>query len=245
MTQAGSHRLSRLPIVGGYGLAVLSVLVAAVLIVTWQRHVEAAPVSLLFCAVMLSAWRSGLRAGLLATVLSLVALDYYLTEPDHSLAAQMASMPRLLVFALAALFVCLLGAAQKRATQSLRTARDDLAGKVGELQKANHALQAENTERRRAEGLVRESEQRLRALVGSVDEIVFEFARDGTYLNIWAHDESLLIRPRSELIGRRASEVMGGAAAREYLAAFERVLASGRAETVEYPLPFEAGRRCS
>ena len=243
MTQVGSRRLSRLPVVGRYGLAVLSVLVAAALIVTWQSHVETAPGSLLFCAVMLSAWRGGLRAGLLATVLSLVAFDYYLTEPDHSLAAQMACMPRLVVFALAALFVCLLGAAQKRATQSLRTARDDLAGKVGELQKANQALQAENAERRRAEGLVRESEQRLRALVGSVDEIVFEFAPDGTYLNIWAHDEGLLIRPRSELIGRRASEVMGGAAAREHLAAFERVLASGRAETLEYPLPFGAGRR--
>lgn len=163
-----------------------------------------------FFAVMLSAWRGGLRAGLLATGLSVVAFDYYLSAADYSLAAPMASMPRLLVFALAALFVSLLGATQKRATQSLGKARDDLAGKVGELQKANQALQAENAERRRAEGLLRESKQRLRALVGSVDEIVFEFAADETCLNIWTRDESLLLRPRDELIGRRAHEVMDG-----------------------------------
>ncbi len=232
-----------MPLVGGYGVAVLSVVIAVALIVTWQSHVETAPGSLLFLAVMLSAWRGGLSAGLLATVLSLVAFDYYLTAPDYSLAAQLTSMPRLLIFALAALFACLLGATQRRATQSLGEARDDLAGKVGELQAANQALQAENAERRRAEQLVRESEQRLRALVGSVDEIVFEFAADGTYLNIWTRDESLLVRPRSELIGRRASEVIGDAAGGEHLAAFERVLASGRAETLEYPLQFAAGRR--
>jgi len=162
MTQAGSRWLSRLPVVDGYGVAVVSVLVAAALIVTWQHGVENAPGSLLFCAVTLSAWRGGLRAGLLATVLSLVTFDYYLTALDYSLAVQLAAMPRLLVFALAALFVSLLGAAQQRATQSLRKARDKLAGQVGELHKANQALQAENAERRRTEALLRESEQRFR-----------------------------------------------------------------------------------
>src|SRR6201989_668596 len=99
MTQSGSRWLSRLPVVGGYGVALLSVLVAAALIVTWQHHAETAPASLLFCAVMLSACRGGLRAGLLATGLSLVAFDYYVIAPDYSVAAQIARMPRLLVFA--------------------------------------------------------------------------------------------------------------------------------------------------
>ena len=62
MMQAGSRWLSR--VVGGYGVAVLSVFVAVALIVTWQRGVENAPGSVFFFAVMLSAWRGGLRAGL-------------------------------------------------------------------------------------------------------------------------------------------------------------------------------------
>src|SRR5689334_20427358 len=242
MTQSGSRWLSRLPVVGGCGVALLSVLAAAALTVTWQHHAETAPASLLFCAVMLSAWRGGLRAGLLATGLSLVAFDYYLIAPGYALAAQTAGMPRLLIFALAALFVSLLGAAQQRATQSLSKARDALAGKVEELQTANQALQAENAERRRAEALVRESEQRLRALVGSVDETVFEFAADGTYLNVWARDENLLVRPRGELIGRRATESMGSAAG-AHLAAFEPVPVRGRADILEYQLQFASGQR--
>jgi hypothetical protein len=44
---------------------------------------------------------------------------------------------------------------------SLSNARDELAGKVVELQKANRALQPENAERRRAKELLRESEQRF------------------------------------------------------------------------------------
>ena len=69
---------------------------------------------------MLSAWPGGLRAGLLATGLSLVAFDYYLIAPDYTLAAQTAGMPRLLIFALAALFVSLLGATQRTWDQSRR-----------------------------------------------------------------------------------------------------------------------------
>jgi PAS domain S-box-containing protein len=244
LPQAGSRWPSRLPRIGRYGLAVLSVSAAAALIVTWERHMETAPASLLFCAVMLSAWLGGLRVGLLATVLSLLAFDFYLVSPSYSLAVQIASAPRVVVFALAALFVCLLAAAQKRARQSLQKARDALAGKVEELGNANQALQLENAERCQTEALLRESEQRLRALVvGSVDEIVFEFGADGTYLNVWTSDESLLVRPRSELIGRRAREVMGEETGKAYLEAFGRVLASGRAESQEYPLQLSTGRR--
>jgi hypothetical protein len=46
-----------------YGAAVLSVM-AAVVISHWQVfHLESAPVSLLLCAVMFSAWFGGCRSG--------------------------------------------------------------------------------------------------------------------------------------------------------------------------------------
>jgi len=54
----------------GYGIAVLSV-AAALIISQWPLlHLETAPVSLFFCAVMITAWFGGVGPGLLATTLS-------------------------------------------------------------------------------------------------------------------------------------------------------------------------------
>ena len=54
-----------------------------------------------------------------------------------------------------------------------------------------------------------ENESRLEALIGSIDEIVFELDREGTFLNIWTTNEELLYRPRHELKGKRVSGVIG------------------------------------
>src|ERR1700720_4413093 len=104
-----------------------------------ERYLVPAPVSLFLCAVMFSAWFGGLRPGLLATALSILAFEYYFVAPVHSLAPDIAEIPRLLIFALSALFVGSLSAAQRRATESLRRARDDLDGTVQELKRINEA----------------------------------------------------------------------------------------------------------
>src|SRR2546428_6279011 len=91
-----------------YTVAVLSVAVA-VIIVRWPAlRLESAPVSLLLCAVMLSAWLGGVGPGLLAVALSVMAFATYFVP-----AGQMA---RVAVFALAALLVGSLSAAQRSAT---------------------------------------------------------------------------------------------------------------------------------
>jgi PAS domain S-box-containing protein len=202
LSQAGPRWLSRLPPTGRYGVAFLAVSAATALIVTSQRDVESAPASLLFCAVMLSAWLGGLRVGLLATALSVLAFGYFLTMPDYSLAAHRGSVPRLLVFTLAALFVCSLAAAQKRATQSLSKARDELAGKVGELQKANRALQVENAERRRAEALLQESERRFRALIEHSSDAILMIDREATIRYASPSFERVLGYAPEEAVGR-------------------------------------------
>jgi C4-dicarboxylate-specific signal transduction histidine kinase len=56
-----------------------------------------------------------------------------------------------------ALFVGSLTAAQRSATESLRLTRDDLKGKVQELQRSNEALQAESREREHAEEALRQA----------------------------------------------------------------------------------------
>jgi C4-dicarboxylate-specific signal transduction histidine kinase len=149
------------PAIWSYGIAVLSV-GAALIISQWPAlHLEAAPVSLFLCAVMLSAWFGGVGPGLLATALSVLAFYYYFLPPVHSLDAKTDEIPRLVVFMVSALFVGSLSVAQRSATESLRRARDDLRKTVQELQSTNEALQAESLERKHAEEAWREAQAEL------------------------------------------------------------------------------------
>jgi PAS domain S-box-containing protein len=149
------------PLIWSYGIAVLSV-AAAVFISRWPAlHLRDAPVSLFLCAAILSAWFGGVGPGWLATALSTFAFYYYFLPPTYSLDAKPEELPRLFVFTVSALFVESLSVAQRRATESLRTARDDLKVTVKELQNANDALQAESRERMQIGNRLRRSEAYL------------------------------------------------------------------------------------
>ncbi len=99
------------------------------------------------------------------------------------------------------------------------------------------------TTRKQAEAAVLESESQMRALVTSLDDIVFEFDEEGTYLNVWASNESLLALPKAEMLGRRIVEMLGEENGRPLAEAVKRVLASGQAENIEYPLEVVGGQR--
>jgi PAS domain S-box-containing protein len=141
-----------------YAIAILALATALILVQWPPLHLEAAPASLLFCAVMVSAWFGGFRAGLVATVLASLAFDYYFLSPIHSLSAKPGEIPRLIVFAGSAFVIGSLSAAQRSATESLRAARDHLIETVDALQKTNDALRAETTVRTQAEEKLRRSE---------------------------------------------------------------------------------------
>jgi PAS domain S-box-containing protein len=140
-----------------YGIAVLSV-AAAMLVLRWPPlHLQQAPASLFLCAILLSSWFGGAGPGLLATALSVLA-HYYLLPPIGSLGPKPAELARLFVFAVTALFVWSLSSAQRRDTESLRRARDDLKVRIQEVQQTNEALQAESCERLQIENVLRHSE---------------------------------------------------------------------------------------
>ncbi len=147
---------------GRWGVAIVSVASAVILAQVLEHYWQSTPfVSLFLCAIMFSAWFGGFKPGLLAIALSVLAFDYYFLPPTHSLVPNLNELPRLILFAMAALMVGLLSAAQRSATESLRRARDDLAAKVQELKSANEALHAENAERKLAEAALQKAQAEL------------------------------------------------------------------------------------
>src|SRR5258708_38509266 len=148
------------PVIWSYGIAVLSVTTALILTHWAALYLQAGVVSLFPCAVVCSAWFGGIGPGLLATSLSAFAFYYHFLTA-HSWRINPEDIPRLVIFAAAALIVASLSAAQGRATESLRRARDDLVGTVQQLQRINEALQAESGERKRAEEKLQRSEAYL------------------------------------------------------------------------------------
>ena len=90
---------------------------------------------------------------------------------------------------------------------------------------------------------LRQSESRLRVLLGCTKGIVFEFDAEARYLNIWTDDDGLLARPRGELLGRTINEALGATDGQRFTDAVTRVSRTGKAETFEYTLDVQGGHR--
>jgi PAS domain S-box-containing protein len=190
------------PLIWRYGIAVLSVITALKLTQWPQLHLEESPLALFVFAVLISAWLGGTIAGLLATVLSTLAFDYYFLLPIHSLAVKPAAMPRLIGFMGSLLFVGLLSAAQRKVTESLQRARDDLNGTVQDLQKINDALQAESRERRQAEEALRSSEEQWRNAFENNPTMYFMLEPSGSIRSVNPFGATQLGYTVEELVGR-------------------------------------------
>jgi PAS domain S-box-containing protein len=168
-----------------YGVAVLAPAVS--LLVRWPlRSVlgDGVPHMAFFPAVILAAYFGGLWPGLLATLLSAAAADFFLIEPRYSLAI---ADP---VNAIALVLFLLVGAMLSILSESLhRTRRRLLAN-----------------ERQRAEEALRETEDRFRQLAENIHEIFWvRDARDDRmiyvspgYEGVWGRTcQSLYEQPRS------------------------------------------------
>ncbi len=132
--------VATLHVIRRYVIAVLSVSLA-LLIAHWPViHLEFAPVSLFFCAVMVSAWFGGAGPGILATVLSSLAFYYNFLPPVDSFVAKPGQLARFIVFILSAVLVGSLSVAQRKAAESLRRTRDDLRDTVQKLMETNERL---------------------------------------------------------------------------------------------------------
>jgi PAS domain S-box-containing protein len=99
-----------------YGVALLSVVLALATNLLLHSYLEPTPTSVFFAAVMVSAWYGGLGPGLLATLLSTLAVNYFYIEPFYSFNLNNAAyIVQLSIFVLAALLINSLNQAQRSA----------------------------------------------------------------------------------------------------------------------------------
>ena len=126
-----------------YGLAVLAVAVAVGLALLFQqfqfRDVE---VPLFLFGLAIAAWFGGLRAAVLAWVLSCLSFDYFFVPPLYSLAVEPSEIPYFAIFAVFAGLVTWFSTVRRRVERDLRQARDDLRKRSVQLEASNKELEA-------------------------------------------------------------------------------------------------------
>src|SRR5258706_2519427 len=211
------------PAIVRYGVAVLSVIAEVVVLWLMDTNLQAAAhISLCLCAVIFSTCFGGIRPGLLAILLSILAFDYVL-PPSDSLAVNISHLPRLLLFAPLAFFVAWLIAAQQSKAESLRHARDVLHETVQELKRTNVALQAENAERKRSEDALRQSEERFAAFMDNLPGYAWMKDLQGRYVYV---NEMVRGLPGYRSLGKTDAQIWPADLAAEYRANDQQVIAA-------------------
>lgn len=99
------------------------------------------------------------------------------------------------------------------------------------------------TKRKQAEEAIIENESRLKALVSTLDDIVFEFDGKGTYLNIWVENEKLLAKPKDQMLGNTIFDILGYESAEPFLRKIQQVMLTGESDYYDYFFDLIDGRQ--
>lgn len=111
-------------------------------------------------------------------------------------------------------------------TTALKDDNDELIGFAG--------IATDIREQKVAHEKVRESEAHLRALVSSMEDIVYEVDEKGRYLNVWAKSDQALFLPKNEILGKTLGELYGQKYARPFDDVRHRVMDTGQTMSIEY-----------
>jgi diguanylate cyclase (GGDEF)-like protein len=121
---------SAAPLLRWYGLAVGLSALALILMLLLRPLMEHSIFFFFVAAVAISAMYGGLGPGLVTTLLSALAADYFFLEPQYALSNEMEEPLRLGIFLSTGLIISWLAKSHKRAEDRLRARNEDLEGWV-------------------------------------------------------------------------------------------------------------------
>ncbi|WP_230968466.1 PAS domain S-box protein [Nostoc sp. WHI] len=210
-----------------YGIALLSVGLALQTTLLLSPYLSATPAALFFAAVMVSAWYGGLAPGLVATVLSTLAVNYYFFKPLYpQKITDLNILVPLVVFMLTAGLISLLN-------ESRRTAQEKAEASLKSLHQSEILVKSNEEALRQQEIQLRLITDTLPVLISFVDsERRYRF-NNRAYQEWFGHSAA-------EVYGKYLWEVLGETAYEVVRPYVEKVLA-GEQVTFESQIPYEDG----
>jgi signal transduction histidine kinase len=110
-----------------YGMAVVSTGVVTVLTLLLRPFLSHGVMALFFASVMISAWYGGLGPGLVASVLSVLAAEFFFFPPLYSFAVKSSDdVAQIVVFFIVTVLISSLTHAQKRSLKALMVSQSEL-----------------------------------------------------------------------------------------------------------------------
>ncbi|MEH2281421.1 MAG: PAS domain S-box protein [Nostoc sp.] len=214
-----------------YGVAFLSVVLALRTTLLLNPYLTPTPAALFFAAVMVSAWYGGLGPGLLATILSTLAINYFFLKPLYPLnITNLNILIPLVVFMVTAGLISWLNEsrriAQRQAEASLKSLRDSEV-RFGRLTESN-------------EEALRQRETELHLITDTLPVLISFVDSEQRYrFNNRAYEE-WFGHPAEEVYGKHLWEVLGESAYLMLRPYVEQVLA-GEQVTFESEIPYKDG----
>lgn len=121
--------------------------------------------------------------------------------------------------------------------------RQDLVSLITSLRVSRIELELENEELRRENDARRENEERYRAIVRAIPDLIFIYSGDGYCLDFHAHSFDLLVVQPEVFLGRHMSETFPKSLAGKFQRCFDEALRSGQPQVMDYSLEMPGGNK--
>jgi PAS domain S-box-containing protein len=99
------------------------------------------------------------------------------------------------------------------------------------------------TERKQAEETIQKTEEKSQAILEAIPDLMFLQTRDGVYLDLHYSDPTDLVVPPEDYLGRNMRDVLPPDLAAKFGYCFQRVIATGEPQHIEYELSIKGARR--
>ncbi|MBF2005254.1 MAG: PAS domain S-box protein [Chlorogloeopsis fritschii C42_A2020_084] len=197
-----------------YGVALLSTALALAIALLLDPAIDPAPTSLFFMAVMVTAWYGGLRPGLVATILSALAINYYFVEPYHSLTiADLGSVVRVGVYVTAALLI-----------SGLNESRRIALHREQKLRAVSETAQSE----------AQAAKERLETVLSSIDDGFYVLDRNWRYTYVSDRYCEMTGMQREKLLGHKIWDLFPDAVDTDFYVQLQRAMTEQTPAQFEY-----------